>query len=50
VHQAVHRLLDRLLDVERAELQQMQNSAAIDGQIARRLQRGLDRVRQQDRV
>ncbi|HEU5041273.1 MAG TPA: Na+/H+ antiporter [Gemmatimonadales bacterium] len=50
VHRAVHRLLDRLLDVERAELQQMQNSAAIDGQIAGRLQRGLDRVRQQDRV
>jgi len=47
---AVHRLLDRLLDVERAELQELQNSAAVDGPVARRLQRGLDRLRLQERV
>jgi hypothetical protein len=29
LHTATHHLLDRLMDVERAELQRMQNSAVI---------------------
>jgi hypothetical protein len=44
-------LLDRLMDVERAELQRMQNSAVIDNNlVVRRLQRGLDLLRLRDRI
>ena len=46
---ATHDLLDRLLDVERAELQRMQNSATVDNLVVRRLQRGLDLLRLHDR-
>jgi CPA1 family monovalent cation:H+ antiporter len=46
---ATHYLLDRLMDVERAELQRMRNSGIVDGLLARRLQRGLDLLRR-DRI
>jgi hypothetical protein len=39
-----------LMDVERAELQHMRNSAAIDGPVARRLQRDLDLLRLRDQA
>jgi monovalent cation/hydrogen antiporter len=50
LHRDMHRLLDRLVDVERAELQELQNSGTVNGPVARRLQRGLDRLRLQDRL
>ena len=50
LHRDTHRLLDRLVDVERAELQKLQNRSAVDGPVARRLQRALDRLRLQDRL
>ena len=43
-------LVERLMDVERAELQRMQNSSAIDGLVARRLQRDLDLLRVRHRA
>jgi Na+/H+ antiporter len=42
LHRATHHLLERLLDLERAELQRMQNSALVDNLVVRRLQRSLD--------
>jgi hypothetical protein len=50
LHTATHHLLDRLMDVERAELQRMRNSAFVDGLLARRLQRDLDLLRLRDRI
>ena len=38
------------MDIERAELQRMQNSAGIDNLVVRRLQRGLDLLRLRDRI
>jgi CPA1 family monovalent cation:H+ antiporter len=45
LHSATHRLLERLMDVERSELQRMQNDGLVDGQTAQRLQRRLDLLR-----
>jgi CPA1 family monovalent cation:H+ antiporter len=45
LHTATHHLLDRLIDVERAELQRLQNAAAVDNLVVRRLQSGLDLLR-----
>ena len=42
VHAATRRLLEELADVERAELQCLQNAAIVDNRLARRLQQGLD--------
>jgi monovalent cation/hydrogen antiporter len=42
VHTAIRRLLEELADVERAELQCLQNAAIVDNRLARRLQHGLD--------
>jgi hypothetical protein len=50
VHTATHHLLDRLMDVERAELQRMQNSAVVDNLVVRRRQRGLGLLRLRDRI
>lgn len=50
LHTATQYLLDRLMDVERAELQRMRNSGLVDGLLARRLQRGLDLLRLRDRI
>jgi len=50
LHTATHHLLDRLRDVERAELQRMQNSAVVDNLVVRRLQRSLDLLRLRDHV
>jgi ligand-binding sensor protein len=50
LHTATHDLLDRLRDVERAELQRMQNSAAVDNVVVRHLQRSLDLLRLRDRI
>lgn len=50
LHRATHALLERLMDVERAELQHMRNSTLIDGLMARRLQRDLDLLRLRDRI
>ena len=50
VRRATHQLLERLMDVERAELQRMRNSTVIDSQVARRLQRDLDLLRLRDRM
>jgi CPA1 family monovalent cation:H+ antiporter len=50
LHTATHHLLDRLMDIERAELQRLQNSAVIDNLVVRRLQRGLDLLRLRDRI
>ena len=36
------RLLEALTNVERAELQTLQNEAVVDNRLARRLQQGLD--------
>jgi len=40
--QATRRLIAELADVERAELQSLQNAAIVDNRLARRLQHGLD--------
>jgi NhaP-type Na+/H+ or K+/H+ antiporter len=50
LHRATHHLLERLMDVERAELQLLRNTTAIDGLVARRLQRDLDELRLRDRM
>jgi hypothetical protein len=50
LHRATHDLLERLLDLERAELQRMQNSAIVDNLVVRRLQRSLDLLRLRDHV
>jgi len=42
VHAGTRRLLEELADVERAELQRLQNAAVVDNRLARRLQHGLD--------
>jgi CPA1 family monovalent cation:H+ antiporter len=42
VHAATRRLLEELADVERAELQCLQNAAIVDNRLARRLQLALD--------
>lgn len=42
LHRATHELLERMLDLERNELQRMQNSAIVDNLIMRRVQRNLD--------
>jgi len=42
VHAGTRRLLEELADVERAELQRLQNAAVVDDRLARRLQHGLD--------
>jgi CPA1 family monovalent cation:H+ antiporter len=48
VHRATHDLLERMLDLERAELQRMQNSAIVDNLVVRRVQRHLDLLRFRD--
>jgi Na+/H+ antiporter len=50
VRRATYHLLERLMDVERAELQRMRNCSAIDSLVARRLQRDLDLLRLRDRM
>jgi monovalent cation/hydrogen antiporter len=50
VRRATYHLLERLMDVERAELQRMRNSTVIDSLVARRLQRDLDLLRPRDRM
>lgn len=45
-HESTRQLFDMLIDVERAELQRMQNAASIDGDTARRLSTDLDLRRQ----
>jgi hypothetical protein len=47
-HRATHDLLERMLDLERAELQRMQNSAIVDNLVVRRVQRNLDLLRFRD--
>jgi hypothetical protein len=42
VHAATGRLLEEPADVEREELQCLQNAAVVDNRLARRLQQGLD--------
>jgi CPA1 family monovalent cation:H+ antiporter len=42
LHAATRRLLEQLADVERAELQSLQNAEIVDNRLARRLQNGLD--------
>ena len=42
VHAATRRLLEELADVERAELQCLQNAAIVDNRLARQRQYGLD--------
>lgn len=49
LHRETHDLLERLIDVERGELQRLRNSTAIDNLVARRLQRDLDLLRLRDR-
>jgi hypothetical protein len=41
-HESTGQLLDTLIDVERAELQRIQNDAIIDGEMTRRLSAELD--------
>ena len=41
-HESTRQLLDALIDVERAELQRIQNDAIIDGEMTRRLSTELD--------
>jgi hypothetical protein len=50
LREATHYLLERLMDVERAELQRMRNDAIIDGPVARWLQRDLDLLRARDEM
>ena len=45
-NESTRQLLDMLIDVERAELQRMQNAAIIDGEMTRRLSTELDLRRQ----
>jgi CPA1 family monovalent cation:H+ antiporter len=48
LHRATHDLLERMLDLERAELQRMQNRAIVDNLVVRRVQRNLDLLRFRD--
>ena len=50
LHRGTHALLERLLDLERAELQRMQNRAIVDNLVVRRLQRSLDLLRLRDQL
>jgi CPA1 family monovalent cation:H+ antiporter len=50
LREVTHHLLERLMDVERAELQRMLNDAVVDGPVARRLQRNLDLLRARDEM
>jgi monovalent cation/hydrogen antiporter len=50
LHTTTQHLLERLMDVERGELQRMRNSGLVDGLLARRLQRSLDLSRLRDRT
>jgi hypothetical protein len=50
LHTSTQYLLDRLMDVERGELQRLRNSGVVDVLFARGLQRGLERSRLRDRI
>jgi len=41
-HAATKQLVDELADIERAELQRLQNRGVVDNRLARKLQQALD--------